>query len=295
MFGIKAAFCKIVEFLLSFQSEKAILEANVKPGIATIALRKYDLFRALDLAAEAGFAGVEIWGRAPHTPEQFDEEYWHKVKQKLQENELGISMYGSYVNPCSPDYSQKSADALKIAEIIGAKIIRIWAGNKEPQDADEELWKYVANSLRDYALQAEDKGLTLAMEMHGGTLCLTPEGCLRVIEEANAPNLKLNFQLDAAKYPDVEKIVDMVGSYVVNVHAQNYKPSQAEPNKWELTWIDDGVIDYDKVLFLLKNKGFDGYVEAEFLKDEFHPEEKPMLEAMRRDAKYLKELTAKYS
>lgn len=266
----------------------------MKAGISTIALRKYDVLQAIDLAADAGFAGVEIWGRAPHTPDDFDADHTLKIRDRLRAKKLGVSMVGSYVNPSSPDYVQRAADSLKIARILGARIIRVWAGNREPQDADEQLWAHVAKLFHDYALQAEDQGVTLAMEMHGGTLCLTPEGSLRVIEESRAPNLKLNFQVSDARNPDLERVIGMVGDYVVNVHAQNHRPSRVEPEKMELCLVEEGLIDYDTALSLLKGHGFDGYVEVEFLKGEFGGDE-IMLDSLKRDGAYLKALTAKYS
>ena len=266
----------------------------MKPGLATIALRQYDVFHAIDLAAEAGFMGVEIWGRAPHTPDEFDEEHTLEIRDRLRNNKIEVSMIGSYVNPASPDYVQRSADALKIAKILNARIIRVWAGSQEPQNADDAQWAHVAKSFHEYALLAEDAGITLAMEMHGGTLCLTPEGCLRVIEEAKAPNLKLNYQVQSAANPDLERTISMVGDYVVNVHAQNHRPSPIDPGKMELTLIEEGLIDYDKALSLLKGHGFNGYVEVEFLKGDSGCEE-CLLESLQKDAAYLRKLTAKYS
>ena len=63
----------------------------------------------------------------------------------------------------------------------------------------------------------------------------------------------------------------MVGAHVVNVHAQNRRPSCLEEGKMELSWISEGLVDYSRVLSLLKSHGFDGYVEAEFLKGDTTP------------------------
>jgi len=266
----------------------------LKVGLATIALRKFDVFQAIDLAAEAGFQGVEIWGRAPHTPDEFDEEHTMRIRDRVRGHGMKVCMFGSYVNPSLPDYAQKSEDALKIAKILGAKRIRIWAGNKEPHDADEELWPLVANALREYALLAEDEGIRLAIEMHGGTLCATAEGCARVLEMADAPNLKLNYQVFSPAEPDVDRVIGMLGDHVISVHAQNHRPSKLEPDKWELCLIEEGNVDYDHVLSLLAHHGFKGFVEVEFLKGEAVGGD-AMIESMKRDAAYLREMTAKYT
>ena len=266
----------------------------MKPGLATIALRRYDVFHAIDLAAQAGFVGVEIWGRPPHTPEEFDEEHTLRIRDRVRANGLKVSMFGSYVRPVLPDFEQKSEDAIRISKILCARKIRVWAGNKEPHEADEELWEQVSRSLHEFALRAEDEGITLAVEMHGGTLCATAEGCLRLIELCGSPNLKLNYQVFDPRNPDLERVIGMVGAYVVNVHAQNHRPSRREPDKLELCLIREGLVDYDKALSLLAGHGFKGFVEAEFLKGENDTEE-AMLDSLRKDAEYLRELTAKHT
>ncbi len=266
----------------------------MKAGLATIAFRKYDVFAALDFARDAGFAGVEIWGKPPHTPEEFDEDHTRRVRDRARANGLEIAVFGSYANPSWPEYDRKSADSIKLALMLEAKIIRVWAGAKEPGEADEELWRHVASSLHEFALRAEYEGLTLAMETHADTLCFTPEGCLRLIEMAGAPNLKLNYQPRDFVNPDIERDIELLAEHVVMVHAQNFRPSCVEEGKMNRCLIERGVVDYDKALALLAKHGFDGYVEVEFLKGE-NLSEDAMLEALSKDAAYLAELTARHS
>lgn len=265
----------------------------MKAGVATIALRNYDIFTALDMAAEAGFSGVEIWGKPPHTPEEFDEDHTRRVRDRARSNGLEIPIFGSYANPSWPEFARVSEDAIKIATRLGAKIIRVWAGNKEPDQADEELWRYVADSLHEFALRAELEGITLAMEMHNDTIALTPEGSLRLIEMARSPNLKLNYQVGDFANPNVDHDLGLVGGHVVMVHAQNFRLSCCEPGKLKRTLIENGNVDYDRVLSLLAEHGFKGYVEVEFLKGDDVSED-ALLESLKKDAAYLRALTAKY-
>lgn len=266
----------------------------MRAGIATIALRRYDVFHALDLAAEAGFEGVELWGKPPHTPEEFDEEHLKRVRDRARANGLVVHMFGSYARPVLPDFEQKSADAIKAAKVLGARKIRVWAGSKEPAEADDDLWALVCDSLRGFALQAESEGITLAVETHSGTLAATPEGCLRLIERVGAPNLKLNFQVVDPRNPDLDRTIDLIGDHIVNVHAQNYRPSVLDKDKMEISCISEGIIDYDHLAELLSRRGFTGFLEVEFLKGE-HVSEEIMLECLSRDAAFLRRIVSKYS
>lgn len=266
----------------------------MKAGIATIALRSYDVFTALDMAHDAGFAGVEIWGKPPHTPEGVEEEHIRRVRDRARSNNLAIPIFGSYVNPSLPEFEQMSADAIAIAKLLGARIIRVWAGNKEPLAADEELWQHVSSSLHRFALLAADEGMTLAMEMHADTLCLTPEGALRVMEMTGASNLKLNYQVGDFANPDVERDLALIGDSVVMVHAQNFKPSCCDPAKLDRALIERGNVDYDKVCSILAQHGFKGYVEVEFLKGENDGGD-ALIESLKKDAAYLRTITEKYT
>ena len=268
-------------------------ESPVKAGLATIALRSYDVFTALDMAAQAGFAGAEIWGKPPHTPEEFDEEHTRRVRDRARSIGLETPIFGSYANPSWPEFERRSADAIQIALRLGAKIIRVWAGNKNPDCADEALWEHVAVSLREFALRAEYEGLTLAIEMHADTLCLTPEGALKLLGMVQAPNLKLNYQVGDFAKPNVEHDIALIGDRVVMVHAQNFRPSCCEPGKMNRTLVQCGTVDYDKALSLLAERGFKGYVEVEFLKGE-GVSDAALLESLKKDADYLKELTARH-
>ena len=257
----------------------------MKPGIATIALRKYDILHAIDIAAEAGFLGIEVWGKPPHIPEPVDQDHLLAIRDRIRGYELEVSMLGSYVNPSLVDFEARADRAIDTAKVLGTRIIRVWAGDREPHEANEENWTDIIRAMREFALRAEYHGLTLAMEMHSGTLCATPEGALRVIEQSGSPNLKLNFQVVNFANADIENLVSMVGRHSVNVHAQNSKPSA--DGKMLPCGIAEGVVDYGEVVQTLKSKGFDGCLEVEFV----HGEDK--IAALKRDRDFLAKIAGR--
>lgn len=263
----------------------------MKTGLATIALRDFDVFEAIDLAGRAGFEGIEVWGRAPHTPDAYDEQHTLKLRERILANGMEPAIFGSYVNSANPSFREQALTALKIAETLGSPIIRIWAGDKEPPAAVDEDWKSNAANLKWMAERAADKDITLAMEMHGGTLALTPEGTLRLVELAQADNLKLNFQVNNLADFNLDQSAAVVGPLVVMVHAQNYLPApEGSPHPWERALVEDGIVDYTHLLKLLRPHGFDGYVEVEFLKGD--PDKEAMIDALKKDAEFLRKVTS---
>jgi sugar phosphate isomerase/epimerase len=266
----------------------------VKAGFATIALRELDVFEAIDLAADAGFEVIEVWGRAPHTPDIYDEQYTIAVRDRIRDNGMAPSVFGSYTNSAAADFHDKALMSLRAAQTLETPIIRVWAGNKEPSVAEDEDWTRNAENLKWMAERAVDKGITLAMEMHCGTLAFTPEGVLRLIELAEADNLKLNYQVADPGEPDLERTVALVGEHTVMVHAQNFVHApEGSVHPWERSLVENGNADYRRLLSLLKPYGFDGPVEVEFLAGD--PDRERMITAMKADAAFLRRITSEAS
>jgi sugar phosphate isomerase/epimerase len=258
-----------------------------KPGIATIALRKYDIFSAISIAAKAGFQGIEIWGKPPHTPQPVDWEYEKAIARNVEENCLQVSMFGSYVNTADDEWKDKAKQNIRICKILGAPIMRIWAGNIEPKDADGAYWSETIFRLKELCKMGEDAGIKMGVEMHGGTLTATIAGCERLLQEVNHPNLKFNLQFTDFTPTEFFPALPIFGPHIVNIHAQNWRITNHNGQQHrEISLIEEGEIDYLEVLTQLAKYNFDGFIEVEFLKGE-NESEKILLESLERDANYL--------
>jgi len=165
-----------------------------KAGLCTIAFSEKLLEEVLNLAKEVGFDGVEIWGKEPHMGEVFDEERVQKVKKMVDERNLSVSMFGSYLHLGVEGEVSKTDSILKIAQGLGTSIVRVWASNKGSHEATEGDWENCIRDLEKACGKAEKMGITLAIEMHTKTLADRGETTRRLIEKVSLPNLKVNFQ-----------------------------------------------------------------------------------------------------
>lgn len=263
----------------------------MKIGLATIAFREYDLGVALDAAAGCNCDGVEIWGKPPHVLHPYDERQVKGIREEMEKRGLVASIYGSYVNPINEDFREAAQVAIKIARELGTSLIRVWAGNKDGKDAPVELWRTCIEGYKWFCRIAADAGMTLAVETHSNSLADTPEGMMRLIEETGAENLMANYQLSHVERPqDMAPGIEILGPYIANVHAQNFKVIRAgEGFKAERTNLEDGDVDYREVINLLKKFGFEGFVEIEFLKGEAGGREE-LLESLEKDVNFLRGL-----
>ena len=90
-----------------------------------------------------------------------------------------MSHYGCYVR-IGDDLEQEKvsqevkeanmAQAVKITQLLGTKICRIWAGNKDSELLGEDDWKKMVSDGKKFCALAEDAGITLAIEMHGNSV-----------------------------------------------------------------------------------------------------------------------------
>lgn len=257
-----------------------------KVGLCTIAFSEKPLEEVLNLANEVGFDGVEIWGKEPHMGEVFDEERVQKVKKMVDERNLSVSMFGSYLYLGVEGEISKTDSILKIAEGLGTSIVRVWASNKGSPEATEVDWKNCLRDLEKACRKAEKMGITLAIEMHTKTLADRGETTRRLIEKVSLPNLKVNFQYGLED--NLWERLDAVIPWVVNVHAQNFKKVSTNGSvKREISLISEGVIDYSLLFLRLKKAGFDGYFEVEFVAGNSYKEK---ILSLKKDYKFLRSL-----
>lgn len=141
--------------------------ADLTPGICSVTLRSASIEEVVSVASEAGLAGIE-WGTDAHVTDTASAE---KAREASEEAGLTALSLGSYYRAGSfGDFEQE----LKLAEILGAPRIRIWAGGSGSADADAELRDAVIRDARRVAGLAAERGISIAFEYHANTLTDSP-------------------------------------------------------------------------------------------------------------------------
>lgn len=254
---------------------------TMKLGLCTIAFQEKPLEEVIDIAAEYGFDGIEVWGKPPHTPADYEKSYIHNIRDMARQKNLEISAYGSYVDPLMHLHQQYFEEAFNIAYELGTDLIRIWTGggpSKSILPADKRLILFRLVALSQWA---NFRNIKMGMEMHNNQLTDTVDSILEIIENINQPSLKSYYQ-PLSRYDADEPIaaIQRLAPHIVNVHAQNFDENG------KACAIADGVVDYSKIIEILHETGYEGYIHVEFL----HGDNK--LEALQRDRDFLASLTS---
>ena len=251
----------------------------MKLGLCTIAFHEKPLEEVVNIAADYGFDGIEIWGKEPHMPPTFDAEYVQKVREMVLGKGLAVSALGSYVNPLMPWYQRHLEEAFKIAQGLRTNLVRIWSGGGSSKTISPDDRRMINFRLASLTQWAQFRQLTLGLEMHNNNLSDSIASTLELVKNVELPALKTYYQpLFGLNEDDPYDAAQKLAPYIVNVHAQN---ADASGNGCPIA---DGVVDYAKVIEILNSHKYEGYLEVEFV----HGDDK--LEALQRDRDYLASL-----
>ncbi len=161
----------------------------MRPGLCSVTFRQLEPQRIVALAADAGLEVIE-WGGDLHVPPG-DAARAASVAAMTADAGLAVCSYGSYFRA---DAGEDIAPVLDSAEALGADRVRVWAGRTGSADASGVEWNDTAGRLSDACSAASDRGITLALEYHGGTLADNPQATLRLLHDVGSPALSAYWQ-----------------------------------------------------------------------------------------------------
>ncbi|MEM6690327.1 MAG: sugar phosphate isomerase/epimerase family protein [Planctomycetota bacterium] len=255
---------------------------------------KLSIEECIDLAADAGFDGVEIL----HVQmEDESNSTLQRIKQRAFRHGLdlcGFSTHQSFVYPEKEKRDQNVEHTIRCIELayaLGIPTIRVNTGrwgtsrnfdalmaNKgiEPRlegYTDDDGFAWVEEGLEACLPVAEKCGVVLGLENHWG-LGRTAEGVLRLINAIDSPWLQAT--LDTGNFlEDQYSQYKKMAPHTVFVQAKTYYGGG--------TWYTLD-IDYEQVAKTLADVNYGGYVSLEFEGKESHSTAIPKSLAMLRSA-----------
>lgn len=216
-----------------------------------------------------------------------DKKYLLKIKKMATDLNITIaclSPSSSFGQPDEKGRQEQVEDVrkwLEVGIILGAPVLRIFAGWPWPKEDAQKLWPYMIECLKKSAQYAEEAGITLAVEPHndGGFLPSSIE-TLKMLEEVNSPWVRLN--LDTGNYQDKDNYaaIEKTIKYAPHIHAKIHEITK------------DGremQFDYDKIFAIVKKANYRGFLSMEYEGKEEELEYVPISINM------LKRVGAKYS
>ncbi len=233
----------------------------IHTGLCSITFRNLSVDRVIALARSAGLEGIE-WGGDVHVPPG-DPELASVVGEKTRGAGLLVSSYGSYYR-CD----REAGDFYPVANTaaaLGTKVVRVWAGTRGSEEADDAYRAEVADCLREAVGIAESLGLIVSLEYHGGTLTDTMESTHQLLGAVARPELRLYWQprSHGTKEENLKELWAAL-PYLSHLHLFHWGPGGWRDRRS----LDEGQAVWRQYLEAVQSIGGERFALFEFVKDD---------------------------
>lgn len=222
--------------------------------------KKLDMFGFFDLAADLGLDAVEptsYW-----FPPDADSAYFHKLKQHAFR--LGLDISGTAIRNdfCLPPGPKRDADLATIrswidrAAELDAPVIRVFGGTAPKGEPEDSVIARVIEGIESVLPHAVAKGVSLAIENHGG-ITLEPEQLLKIVRGVKAPDGCFGVNLDTGNFHGADPYADLalLAPYAINVQVKTEVSRKGQKK-------EDA--DLSRIVALLREAKYSGYIVLEY-------------------------------
>ena len=218
-----------------------------------------DLFDFVNLAAGLGLDAVEP--TSYYFPETVSPDYLHRLKQHaflLGLDISGTSVMNDFCLPPGPE-TDKELDHVRTwidhAAELDAPTLRLLSGNWLQGTPDSELEQRVVERINSLLPLAVAKGVTLALENHGGGVTVTAEQLLRLVRQVTGPNFGVNLDTGNFHGKDPYEEIAATAPYAVNVQVKTEIRRMGRSKE---------PADLARVIGILREARYSGYVVLEY-------------------------------
>lgn len=243
--------------------------------------RSFDIFKALDLAAEMGFAGVEVMaGKAGSPPDDLgsdDPAHLRRVvahAEKAGVRILSLSTYNDFAFVKNESWRLDNVRYVKkwlgIASDMGVPNIRMLTGYLLPEEPKDKLERLVLEGIRECVPYAEKAGVNMALENHSSVF-MSADEILKLIDEVGSPRLTTcpdptnwsrNFFSADCPADERENVFTSTAKLAPRATQSHLKVKGARDGKL-IGWEDD----LDRLIRIYRDAGYDGALAFESIAD----------------------------
>ncbi len=217
---------------------------------------KMTLEQFLDSAVELGLDGVEL--TSYYFPEQ-TRSYLHYIRREVFARGLDVAataVGGNFTNTEADTRRQQIGqvkDWIAKSELLGSPVLRVFAGGVPDGVARSLAEQWVRDGLEECAEVAQEHGIVLGLENHGG-LTADADGILALVDPL-ADNPWIGINLDLGNFEgDVYEQFERCAPHTVTTHAK-VTMRQGE---------EQVPVDYRRVVRILREAGYRGYLSIEY-------------------------------
>ena len=234
----------------------------IKSGLVSVTFRQLAPAAIVDLACQAKIAGIE-WGGDIHVPHG-DLKTAEAVARLTRAAGLAVAAYGSYYKVGHSEAEGLAfANVLATAKVLGAPVIRVWAGNQGAAQADAAYREKIRQDARRLAELAAAAGLTVAFEYHSHSLTDTAASTRELLEAVQHPALKTCWQPLGADAESCRESLRTVLPRLANLHVYHWNTATGTRLP-----LKDGADAWRQYLDLAGPTDGERYALLEFVRDD---------------------------
>lgn len=226
----------------------------MRPGLVSVTFKDSPCEEVIHHARRAGLQAIEWHGRN-HVPHG-DLSTARRIGQQTRSAGLAVAAYGSYYVLGQSEGAGLSFDrVLQTAEVLEAPMIRVWAGDQNPDAVSAADRAHILEEAGRVADLAAGRQIQVVFEFHQDTLTQTAKSCAALLTELGHPNIRTYWQpapaLDARQNrAELRRVLPwLVGLHVFHwgpTHRDRHPLAQGE-SAWtqylELAGLRSGSLD----------------------------------------------------
>ena len=282
----------------------------------TMGTPEYTVLEAVKLFHDIGLDGAEIVVQDDYrsgistacTRAELD-----AVKRAAEDNGIvisGLTPYNSFFNDLNDELRQSEMDGIRkvidACAYLGTHYIRIYGGNLKAGDTDHlpERRARLVEAMRILGGEAAQQDVTLVIENHFNTMCVSAKDSADMIREINHPNVRILYDqanLSFTGNEDYQTAIALQQEYVAYMHVKDLvfkegvsftsdevsHPDESKRNVYTRI-VGEGVIPWPEILKAVKERGYDGWLSLEYER-RWHPDDIPDASiGMKKSADYLR-------
>ena len=218
---------------------------------------------------EAGYSAIELACARPHLDQETARSRADGVADEIRRQGLTVSALSLF--NCFTDRGKLTAQVraaatfLALAPRFGADLVKLTPGPPASCDATEDHWRCLDEAVAELVPVARENGVRLAFETHMRQLTDTLASSRRFLRTAPPDCVGLTVDFSNLRFAGecLQEAIPLLAGRLFHTHVKNGHIDA--DGGWQFTRLDSGLTDYDEVIPLLRQAGYDGYLSVECL------------------------------
>ena len=240
------------------------------PGIVSATFKTKSIEDVVRITKSAGLNAIE-WSENHHIT-RGDLELASRTAKLTKDNGLEIAGYGSYYKL---GQGMDLTPSLETAKALGARQVRIWAGNKASNSLQKDERTALISELKEAVSLAKEYKIILNLEWHKNTLTDTNESGFDVLKSISSDYLHTLWQpTQALSFEERKEGLQLILPYLSYLHVYYWDESGRRPfvegiEHWKeyFSLLDKNKKYYALLEFVLEDSQEQFYSDAAVLKE----------------------------